>query len=278
MSSGIIKRVLSHLENTTAYQQLAARREIEKVMSKNVSEYSLRGFPVVPNPRVEKILESSFMNKYGGLHLLVAPSGSGKTTYLRSYANRFISSGGCVQFFASELQGRKQFFSAFGDENRSMDLFEMLPKKAAIVLDQIEYQEKLNEDMKSLLKHLAFESRRVSGVSVIISTSSLSLAEEILQLNGNDKIRLNGTVADWRWTHDLIDAYVLRAPAFKSWRDEERAKLKSLAYNAACPAFLDTCADLLNGEQKFDLDILAKKADKFAETWEEYEKRDLNNI
>ena len=124
----------------------------------------------------------------------MAPSGSGKTTYLRSYANRFISQGGRLQFFASELQSRKQFFSAFGDENRSMDLFEMLPKKSAIVFDQIEHQDKLNDDMKSLLKHLAFESRRLSGVSIIVSTASIPLAKEILDLNGNDKIRLNGTL------------------------------------------------------------------------------------
>jgi hypothetical protein len=265
MSSGIVKWVLG-------YQRFVASKQIEKIMSKSVSEYALRDLPLVPNPRVGKILESSFINKYGGIHLLVAPSGSGKATYLRTYANRFISEGGRVQFFASELQSRKQFFSAFGDENRSMDLFEMLPKKSAIVFDQIGHQEKLNDDMKSLLKHLAFESRRVSGVSIIISTASIPLAKEILNLNGNDKIRLNGAVADWRWTPDLIDAYVLRVPAFKSWTDDERAKLKNLAYKAACPAFLYTCADLLTGEQKLtENNILAEKADKFAQTWEEYE-------
>ena len=55
-----------------------------------------------------------------GIHVLVAPSGSGKTTYLRSYANR---------------QSRKQLFTSFGDENRENDLFELIPKKSVIIID-----------------------------------------------------------------------------------------------------------------------------------------------
>lgn len=274
MSSEIKKWALGRLEKTLI-SRLVAPKEIETIMTKGVLEFALRDMPLIPNHRVEKILEGSFSNKYGGIHLLVAPSGSGKTTYLRSYANRFIREGGHVLFFTSGLQSRKQFFTAFGDENRSLDLFEILPKKSAIVLDQIEHQEKLNDDMKSLFKHLAFESRRVSDVSIILSTSSINLAKEILNLDGNDKIRLNGTVGDWRWTPDLIDASVLGAAAFKSLTDEERAKLKTLAYKAACPDFLYTCADLLNEEQKFNFNALAKKADKFAQTWNDYEKIDF---
>jgi ABC-type uncharacterized transport system ATPase subunit len=210
---------------TRAFQRYFAHRQIETIMSKNVFEYTPRDLPLIRNPRVDKILDSSFNNKYGGIHVLVAPSGAGKTTYLRSYANRFINNGGLVQFFGSELQDRKQFYTAFGDHDRSMDLFEMLPKRSTIVFDQIEHQDKLNYEMKSLFKHLAFESRRIEGVSVVFSTANEKLAKEVLSLNGNDKIRLNGTVEDWRWTPDLIDVYMSAAPAFQKGIEEERDKL-----------------------------------------------------
>jgi hypothetical protein len=100
-------------------------------MSKNVPEY--QGLPLIENPRVEQLLSSSFIS---GIHLLVAPTGSGKTTYLRSYANRHIAEGGLVQYFASELQNRKQFFLSFGDENRANELFEVIPKKSVIIIEK----------------------------------------------------------------------------------------------------------------------------------------------
>lgn len=271
MSSGIVKWFLGNLEKTHTYQKFIVPKQIDKIISKNVSEYALRDLPLITNPRVEKILRSSFNNKYGGIHVLVAPRGSGKTTYLRSYANQFIKIGGRVQFFASELKSKKQFFTAFGDENRSMDLFEMLPKNSAIIIDQIEHQERLNDEMKSLLKHLAYESSRTEGISIIISTANISLTKEILKLNGNDKIRLNGSVPDWRWTPEIIDDCVLQTPVFQNWTEQERKDLKNLAYKASCPAFLYTCADLLSDDQKFNMEILAKKADTFAETWKEFE-------
>ena len=52
-------------------------------------------------------------------------------------------------------------------------------------------------------------------MSVIVSTANENL------LNGNDRIRLNGTVQDWLWTTDMIDAYVSQTPVFQSLTEEE---------------------------------------------------------
>ena len=277
MSKRIVQWFLDNIEKTPTHQRFVVLKQIENIMSKRVSEFALRDLPLIVNPRVDKILDSSFNNKYGGIHVLIAPLGSGKTTYMRSYSNRFINNGGRAKYFAGELQSKNQFFTAFGDENRSMDLFEMLPNKSVIIIDQIDYEEKLNDDMKSLFKHLAYESRRMEGVSVIISTSNINLAKEILNLNGNDKFRMNGTVQDWRWTPDIIDDCVLKTPVFQSWSAEEQENLKKLAYKASCPAFLHTCADLYNDSRKVDLDILAKSADYYARVWEDFENTDFSD-
>ena len=66
----------------------------------------------------------------------------------KSYANRFINKGGRVQYIATEIDTRKKFFTAFGEENRSMYLFKKLPKKSAIIFDQIVHHNKLNEEME----------------------------------------------------------------------------------------------------------------------------------
>jgi hypothetical protein len=274
MASGIMKWALEQLKKSHySYYQSVAPKQVANIMSKNVSKFALRGLPLIENPQVEKLLNSSFNNSFGGVHVLVAPSGSGKTTYLRSYANRFIEKGGFVQYFGSELQTRKQFFGSFGDENRANDLFEVIPKKSVIIIDEIEHMGILSEDIKGLLKHLAFESRRVAGVSVIVSTASNNLAGEIVRLNGNDKFRMNGSVSDWRWTPDMIDKY-LEAPIFQNVGDV--TVLKKLAYSASCPAFLYSCADLLADNGDLNSSILFKRADKFARTWEEFEKINFN--
>ncbi len=271
MASGMFKWIMGHVENSHYFQRVVAPRQIDNIMTKKVSEYSLRDLPLIKNPKVEKILNTSFHNTYGGIHLLVAPPGSGKTTYLRSYANQSIGDGGRVQYFACELQTRKQFFESFGDAKRANDLFEVIPKNSVIIIDQIEHFENLNEEIKSLLKHLAYESRRVSGVSVIVSTASIKFAQEILRLNGNDKIRVNGAVSDWRWTPELIDKYIA-SEVFLNLTHDQKLALKHLACKACCPAFLYSCADLLRGAQwDANSDVLSKRADKFAADWEAFE-------
>ena len=109
---------------------------------------------------------------------------------------------------------------------------------------------------------MAFESCRISGVSVIVSTSSSALASDILHLNGNDKIRVNGTVSDWRWTSDMIDKY-LEAPVFQNLAVEEITMLKKLASIASCPTltFLYSCADILpDSDIASNISLMSKRA------------------
>ena len=137
MASGLVKWALGNLEKSSTYQKFIIPKTVKNIMKKRVQEYDCRDLPVIPNPKVEKTLESSFNNKYGGIHVLVAPTGSGKSTYMRSYANRFMADGGFVQYFSSELQNRKMFFTQFGDESRASDL--LLVKQFHWELSNLEY-------------------------------------------------------------------------------------------------------------------------------------------
>lgn len=253
------------------FQKAFVQRQVASIMKLRVPECSLRGLSFIRNHKVEEILKASFNNIYGGVQVLVAPSGSGKTTYLRWYANQFIRNGGSVKYFDGELQSRKQFFESFGNERREINLFEVMPKKSMIIIDQIEPQH-LSDDTSSLLKHLAFESSRVEGVSVIACTSNKDKAKEILHLNG-DKLRmLKGSVSDWRWNQAMIQESISRLPLDRLTA-EERAALSQLAIKAGTPSFLSLCADLLSGGEwtSVNWDKLTRIADQYDPQWKDIE-------
>ena len=68
----------------------AVKLFLQKSMRAKIPEYELKGVPFIGNTRVEQVLNDAFCDKYGGIKVIAAPPGSGKTTYLRGYVNRFI--------------------------------------------------------------------------------------------------------------------------------------------------------------------------------------------
>jgi hypothetical protein len=119
------------------------------------------------------------------------------------------------------------YISTFGDEVGPW-IFLRCFQEVCDRFDQIEHQNKLNEDMKSVLRHLAYASRGISGVSIIVSTANENLVKEILSLHGSDKICSYGTVADRCWTEDIIN--VSQTPVFQSLTDKEQGKKKFVEY------------------------------------------------
>lgn len=217
------------------------------------------------------ILESSFHSKFGGLQVLCAPSGSGKTTYLRKYANEFIRRGGHVQYYASELKSSNDFFASFGDEDRSQDLFSKLPLNSAIIIDQFDRcGDTVNKDLSRLLRHLALESRRTVGNIVIVSTSSLGNAETVLRLNGNNKINLAGPPLWFKWTEDMTNTYIDKA--FPHWCESDRLALRSYALVAQSPGFLYLVSEIFPlGPGSSHMEVVSDMAQRYKQVWGEFE-------
>ena len=235
--------MMSYLESTQLFKQIAIPLQIQSVMHKPLLDYHSNKYPYLIDSRVEHILQSSFNCKFGGLHVLVAPSKSGKTTYLTKHANQFIKDGGYVQYYSNELTSRTDFFTAFGDIHRSQDLFTYLPSQSAIIFDHIEQLEQsndgvINNDLSSLLRHLTLESRRTEGNIIIVSTSSLKHAEYILNLNGNDKIRLMCQPTAFKWDTSMINTYIDRVFRSPYWNSVDIDTLRMYAYKAQSPGFL----------------------------------------
>ena len=66
-------------------------------MTASIDIQDLRGLPYIKKPDAINLINSAFNNKYGGLFVIIAPPGSGKSTYLRNYSNAFIQEGGYVR-------------------------------------------------------------------------------------------------------------------------------------------------------------------------------------
>jgi hypothetical protein len=115
-----------------------ANSHIKNVMSTPVTPLNLVDYvPFVQNIPCDQNIRGAFNHKYGGAHVFIAPPGSGKTTSIRKYCNEFIADGGFVKFFGSELHSRKKFDQSFGDIRDN--LFDLLPSRSVIVLDQLEH-------------------------------------------------------------------------------------------------------------------------------------------
>ena len=89
--------------------------QLKNTMKVKIPEFNLKDAPLVLNEKVEACLTYAFNDPLGGIKVFTSPQGSGKTTYIRRYANRFIGEGGHVRFFGSELKSVDDFFLAFGD-------------------------------------------------------------------------------------------------------------------------------------------------------------------
>mmetsp|Transcript_4540 Transcript_4540/g.7411 ORF Transcript_4540/g.7411 Transcript_4540/m.7411 type:complete len:275 (+) Transcript_4540:349-1173(+) len=270
MSGGIARWILRNAEKFPGIQKIVGEQIVKAIMRTPVPEQDLRGLPLINNPKVAHLLKSSFENKYGGMLVIIAPSGSGKSTYLRRYSNDFLKSNGHVRVLSSEVTSRAQFYEAFGGSERAGDLFDVIPGKSAIVLDQVGKLGELTGELKGLLGHLAVESRRVSAKNVILSTSDIESAKEILAINGNDKIRQAGRCTDFMWDTDLIDAFMSEEP-FTSFSVSDRKRAREHAIKAASPGFLYSVADLCNDGYPDNDQLIAHRAEEYQRTWKKFQ-------
>ena len=170
------------------------------------------------------------------MNVIICPPGSGKSTYIRKCANEFIKSGGYVRLFGSELKSPDDFYNAFGGPERRHDLFDVLPKKSAIIIDQLESFRTLPMEMESLILHMACESRRTAECNTFILLSCPIMAEVVLNLNGLDKIKQLGKSDDFCWDRAMVEDFV--ESRCVGWKKEDKNELIEFGAISMSPAFL----------------------------------------
>lgn len=239
-------------------------------MRMKAQEVTTAPTPLLWNPPTRLMIADLVDKKRSGdgVLVVVAPPGSGKSTYLRSIVNEKIAKEKDfhVALFGSELRSCDQFFERFGDAKRKNDLFDHLPSSALIVMDQVE-DVTLNDDVKYLIKHAAIESRRTGGCSIVVSTSSIDVARSILSLNGNDKIKQWGKAKDFQWSDDIVDECV--AKSCDNWSQASKDKLREYGRIARSPAFMRNAVSFRDEHE------WRKLAGKFARDWKSFAEVDL---
>lgn len=248
-----------------------SQNHIQNVMRTPVSPLNFHDVPFIIQKQCNNQIHSAFNFKYGGAHVFTAPPGSGKTTYLRNYCNEFIKSGGYVKLFGGELYSREIFEQTFGDSNHN--LFDLLPKKSVIVLDQLEHNGKLSEEIKGLIRYLALESRRTAECNIILSMSDPQIAQEVLNLNGNDKIKQWGSSSDFEWSSEEVKEFIDKG--CKGWSEEDRFALMELGCKAKCPSFLHGVFITCTNDLPKDRTKLKQSAQKCEDSWKAFKDLDL---
>ena len=259
---------MNYLVKSVMKSKPAVQWLVSQSMRVKVPEYAVKEFPFVQNDRVHNILKSAFNHAYGGVRVIVCPSGCGISTSLRKCANEFIESGGNVRIIGSELESPDDFYRAFGGSERRHDLFDVLPKRSTIAIDQLEKFKILPMEMESLILHMAVESRRTAECNIIIAVSCPIMAEIVLNLNGLDKIYQLGKKNDFQWDKSLVEKYV--ELGFNGWKQEDKDDLIELGTIAMSPAFLHGVLTLYSTGLPVDKKNLHDCALRYQDEWSKY--------
>jgi hypothetical protein len=248
--------------------KLSAMNHVNKIMTCKVNECEPKNIPFVVNPVADAVIRKTIGFKYGGIHVVVAPKGSGKSMLLRRLVNDHIRAGGAAKYFGNESSLPSEFFTAFGAASRRMDLFDIMPTRSVIVIDQLEHMQQLSKDMESLLLHLAFESRRTAECNVIISLANIEMAKIILGLNGNDKIYQAGTAADFKWGEPEVTRFV--ELGCLTWSEDDKKALVKLGLVAKSPTFLHEVLSSSHSGLPSDISKLESTSLKYNKCFEDF--------
>lgn len=228
---------------------------------------AFHNIPYVENHSALKVIKRGFDRKDGGVKVLYAPSGSGKTTYLAHLAKEYQKMGRHVVFLSCAAT-KQHLYECLDIPKLSYNLSEVIPDGTIIIFDQME-KVVFDEELKNMLRQVALDSRKIKNYVVIVSVSDRDIAKKILRLNGNDKFDPLGNASDFHWSPLLVSTYVEKSRHYKSWSDTDKQRLVKLASKAGTPAFLFNLENLEDPNPAAILEnqqILAS-AESYASSW-----------
>lgn len=235
--------------------------------TKPVPVVTLNNIPYVENSSAMKLIKNGFESKDGGIKVLYAPTGSGKTTCLAKLAKAYQNQGKNVEFISCAAT-KLHLYECLSIPKMSYNLSEVIPDGSVIILDQMECPV-YGDELKSMLREVAFDSRKIKNYVVIVSVSDKDIAEKILSLNGNDKFTALGDSEDFRWSEVHVTAYVDQSLQYKSWSEADKHRLVELAVEAGSPAFLFNLESIENPNPAriFDDNKIRASAKAYAAAW-----------
>ena len=168
---------------------------------------------IIPRDLLTEEILFTIKDEDCGVTVIGAPQGSGKSTYVKDAVMRARTMYPSlkIKIFGSgmSLLRTDEFHKKFGiPPSRSMSTF--LPKGAVIVIDQVDNTPcRLNELSREYIVHLATDSSNSKSYSIISFVSNPETFQEILELNGGEKIRpIFPYMGAMKWNNNQMDQFV----------------------------------------------------------------------
>ena len=219
--------------------------------------------PEVLNWAAAEALNKLLHKNIGGIVVVYAPTGAGKTTFLTSIAND-RNKQGLATYLLNCIQNREYLYETLGVPRLSYDLSEVLQRGTLLIFDQVD-SITLNEDAKNMFKQLALDSRRSRHYEVVVCVSDLVVANRILALNDHEKIKSAGPCTLFKWDTTMVKEYIERSTTLNKLSPLSKEVLVGLGVRAGTPGFLFEAATDAN------LDVsdpyYKQRAETIADKW-----------
>lgn len=212
-------------ENTKSVKVIDLKKINPSLMDQNNSGSSPN---IIEHPAFVKNLVSSIADKDGGLWVLGAPAGCGKSTYLQCAIDNFRQENKDRHVFI--LMGIKNFqdhgiHKALSIPDNS-DLSTYLPEGTVIIIDQIDSKvDRIDATMEDYIIKLAAESRNKRVFSLLVSVNDSSVMLKILHMNQGEKIKDVCKPECIQWTQAQANKFIKNA--FKELSPSEKNKVLS---------------------------------------------------
>ena len=159
---------------------------------------------VIERPSLTKALLALLNKGLSGVCVLLAPPGSGKSTYLDAALILYREKCPDSKIYCARGLDTT-FFTALGLPAHGL-LEDFLPPNSLIIFDQVDIR-KITEQQEDFIVRMATTSRNSNGhFRVFIQLSHASVVEKILELNGRDKIYLGLPPKMYKWNEtDLLN-------------------------------------------------------------------------
>lgn len=257
--------------------QEETRRRIDisnRAVPSNFKPIHVPSESIIPNDKVVTQMIATLNMKIGGLFVIAAPMGSGKTSYLAEALSIFQKQYNRPVYYFNGLT--EDCLEALGIP-RGRFISEYIDLESVIVIDQVDKDiDVLPENLKELLTKIATESRNTKKFHAVILVSNPKLFGSIMRLNGGEKIFPAIDYADFKWDKTMMTK--LAKSLLPNLDDNDIDNFVAVFESSKTPGLLFSYANRVKNCSSFGLNNRRKLSSKVsalltarANVWSEFE-------
>lgn len=272
-------KTLTHISPSLRRSRMADAYFVRCLLRDSVDVPGLKT-DFIPKADAINALVNSFTDDHCGVHVLWAPSGAGKSTFIGKVLTDLREQGkiaGCGIFQGCSLTEHpsKWLSDCLEISNPTPDLVARMssiltdmkkPDDGPYIITIDRFDELMNETnlnhLQSLVVSLAAESVRTKSYAVLVAVSEVRNATTVLSWNQGKKIQVVGHPVSFRWNRSEVEELAIRLA--KNNTDMMSDKDIDLCCLAGTPEFVFR----IHSSRYESRDTFRKEADQLASQWE----------